>query len=865
MSRIIIKGLPKNCSEDKVRNFFKKYGTLTDCKLKYSKEGLFRQFAFVGFENNQDCQKATQELNGTFLGTCRVVVEDCKSFSDDNKPRAWSKYAKDSSAYKRAHPDEEGESSGKRFKPEFQKQTVDTQYADFLKLNKIDKEATVEPTSVQSKSKDIKVVKDMIEAFTGNIKDSLIFRGLPPTIKQTNFKEWLTPIKFKSLQIKRGAEETFMIVTFEKPSDIKKVMKKHEQFLGGNKIFISKFAGVPEHNKTRSEVKKENLAIKKENQKVKEDNTNKILETGRLFVRNLAYSVGEGDIRGAFGVHGEIAEAEVIIDKKTGNNKGFALVTFLFPENGAAAYAALDGTVLKGRMLHILPGDEKPVKKELEVDSQFGLSKFQKEKQANLKVNAGKSHSWNILFLGANAVAETLAKRLEVDKADVLSGEGGHTAGVKMALAETALVRETRDFLIENGVKLDAFSNPASKRSDTVIIAKNLPAAFAKDELSRMFAGHGLVKDVLMPSEHTVSAIVIMDNAVDAKAAFDSLAYSRVRSQPMYLEWAPYDVFDAKSKHAVKKVEKDVVVSVDGKTTAVKTNKRDLTSDEKKEARKSKKHRGEEVVVKEEEIKEEVDTSSDEEKTAKEAQSEEESEMEVDQKDDTPEFEENARVFVKNLNFETRDKIFGKAFSKKYNIHSAIVSRKIDPKTQQYTLSMGFGFVQFFTHADAMDCIKTCQGIMIDGHSVDLKMSQKAAETGEKTRKSVETGEQGECCKLMVRNIAFPASIKEIRDLFQSFGNIKSIRIPKKMGSGGHRGFGFVEYMTKSEAKAAFDALVHSTHFYGRRLVLEWAHEEETLDEMREKTGNKYSGNTEAVKGAKAQIAKIEKDLQGSL
>lgn len=38
-----------------------------------------------------------------------------------------------------------------------------------------------------------------------------------------------------------------------------------------------------------------------------------------------------------------------------------------------------------------------------------------------------------------------------------------------------------------------------------------------------------------------------------------------------------------------------------------------------------------------------------------------------------------------------------------------------------------------------------------------------------------------------------------------------------------HRGFGFVDFASKSDAKKAFEALCHSTHLYGRRLVLEWA------------------------------------------
>lgn len=38
----------------------------------------------------------------------------------------------------------------------------------------------------------------------------------------------------------------------------------------------------------------------------------------------------------------------------------------------------------------------------------------------------GKAHSWNTLFLGANAVADTFAARLDVTKSELL-GDGGET------------------------------------------------------------------------------------------------------------------------------------------------------------------------------------------------------------------------------------------------------------------------------------------------------------------------------------------------------------------------------------------------------------------------------------------------------
>lgn len=68
-----------------------------------------------------------------------------------------------------------------------------------------------------------------------------------------------------------------------------------------------------------------------------------------------------------------------------------------------------------------------------------------------------------------------------------------------MAMAETQLVKRTREFFLSNGVKLDAFSHSAAERSRVVIIVKNLSSQTTTDELRELFSRQGEVKDVLMP------------------------------------------------------------------------------------------------------------------------------------------------------------------------------------------------------------------------------------------------------------------------------------------------------------------------------------------------------------------------------
>ena len=60
------------------------------------------------------------------------------------------------------------------------------------------------------------------------------------------------------------------------------------------------------------------------------------------------------------------------------------------------------------------------------------------------------------------------------------------------------------------------------------------------------------------------------------------------------------------------------------------------------------------------------------------------------------------------------------------------------------------------------------------------------------------------------------------------------------------RGFAFVDFATKQEAKAAMES-VAGTHLYGRRLVVEWAEADEGLDELREKTAAKFHGDNTAA------------------
>lgn len=55
-----------------------------------------------------------------------------------------------------------------------------------------------------------------------------------------------------------------------------------------------------------------------------------------------------------------------------------------------------------------------------------------------------------------------------------------------------------------------------------------------------------------------------------------------------------------------------------------------------------------------------------------------------------------------------------------------------------------------------------------------------------------------------MKNIPFQANLREIRELFRVFGELKFVRLPKKVDDEHHRGFGFVDFVSKNDAKVKF-------------------------------------------------------------
>jgi RNA recognition motif-containing protein len=73
----------------------------------------------------------------------------------------------------------------------------------------------------------------------------------------------------------------------------------------------------------------------------------------RLFVGNLDFSTTESDLRSKFEEFGTVTSATVMMDRVTGQARGFGFVEFSDASSAARAVEGLNGADLNGRALNV--------------------------------------------------------------------------------------------------------------------------------------------------------------------------------------------------------------------------------------------------------------------------------------------------------------------------------------------------------------------------------------------------------------------------------------------------------------------------------------------------------------------------------
>ena len=188
---------------------------------------------------------------------------------------------------------------------------------------------------------------------------------------------------------------------------------------------------------------------------------------------------------------------------------------------------------------------------------------------------------------------------------------------------------------------------------------------------------------------------------------------------------------------------------------------------------------------------------------------------------------DSSTLFVRNLNFSTTSARLRETFEPIEGLLSATVKTKPDPQKPRHILSMGFGFLEYRTKQQAQAALMAMDGYCLDGHRLQVRFSQKVINAAEERRKDDRVKIlNGKRTKIIIKNLPFEVSKKDVRSLFGPYGQLRSVRVPKRFNMS-TRGFAFAEFVTPREAENAMIAL-RDTHLLGRRLVLDFATEEAT-------------------------------------
>ncbi len=79
-----------------------------------------------------------------------------------------------------------------------------------------------------------------------------------------------------------------------------------------------------------------------------------------IFVGNLDFAATESSIRALFEQYGNVERVSLITDRDTGRSRGFAFVEMSDPAEADRAIAALNGSEMNGRALHVNEARPKP-------------------------------------------------------------------------------------------------------------------------------------------------------------------------------------------------------------------------------------------------------------------------------------------------------------------------------------------------------------------------------------------------------------------------------------------------------------------------------------------------------------------------
>jgi multiple RNA-binding domain-containing protein 1 len=225
------------------------------------------------------------------------------------------------------------------------------------------------------------------------------------------------------------------------------------------------------------------------------------------------------------------------------------------------------------------------------------------------------------------------------------------------------------------------------------------------ETLRAMFEPHGAISRLLIPPSGTL-AVIEYAHIEEASHAFRALAYRRLGNSIIYLEWAPEGLLVEDTVREPKAAVQPVTIpDQEGKII-----------------------------------------------------------------DEQNSIRAGSTLFVKNLSFTTTTERLAGVFRNLPSFSFARVQMKPAPANHKAKaqpevekLSMGYGFVGFADADAARKALQSMQGFVLDGHKLYVTFAGRGADEDERKDAIIA---KAKTAKMIVKNVPFEASKKDIRDLF---------------------------------------------------------------------------------------------------
>lgn len=288
MSRLIVKGLPSYLTDARLRDHFAQKGTVTDVKLMKRPDGTSRRFGFVGYRSEADAEEARKYFDRTYIDTSRINVSVAKQVGDEElqaKKAARNKSPTDSAKPKEAKTEKKSkpESKSASFEEFMSVMAPKLKRKSWMNNEDLAEGATVPTEALVQDTKPKKKRKGEKDASIPDVKPS----------DGAACDEGLTDLEYMRRRMRHTVAGEDQPQVFEQ-SDSEAESEEGEEESDDD-----------EDVRQESERRR---AAQEEKQRKDEEDVDTIMESGRLFVRNLPFSATEDEVASFFASFGEVEQ-----------------------------------------------------------------------------------------------------------------------------------------------------------------------------------------------------------------------------------------------------------------------------------------------------------------------------------------------------------------------------------------------------------------------------------------------------------------------------------------------------------------------------------------------------------------------------